>query len=155
MDGRGRRSYKMFQIQFLTPPASSQPHCYLHLPFLFFYFSQSPDISLFPPLSTLLGQWKRPIFPFLLPSLYFRLFLAPCEHFPSHWEGPSAYRWRTVTVQFWVHGASKMSQLIRSLTPLRDSSFLITAKELITGLSMDFCFSLSASEESWSFKYRK
>lgn len=41
-----------------------------------------------------------------------------------------------------------MSQLIRSLTPLRDSSVLITAKELITGLSMDFCFSPSASEES-------
>lgn len=39
-----------------------------------------------------------------------------------------------------------MSQLIRSLTPLRDSSVLITVKELITGLSMDFCFSSSESK---------
>lgn len=36
-----------------------------------------------------------------------------------------------------------MSQLIRNLTPLRDSSVLITAKQLITGLSMDFWCSSS------------
>lgn len=46
-----------------------------------------------------------------------------------------------------------MSQLIRSLAPLRASSVLITVKELITGLSMDFCCSPSAGEESTSFKY--
>lgn len=40
-----------------------------------------------------------------------------------------------------------MSQLIRSLTPFRDFSVLITVKELITGLSVDFSFSPSVCLE--------
>lgn len=47
-----------------------------------------------------------------------------------------------------------MSHLIRSLTPFRDFSVLITVKELITHLSADFSFSPSVSKKK-SLKHGK
>lgn len=145
MDGRRRRSYKMFQTQFLTPPLLL-PTILLPAPpifiFLFFtkpwyfiissslYPSRAVKVSHLPLSSPLL--W---FFPSLQPSSEHILYAVHnCLHIGSA-------RWQ---VQFWVSGASEMSQLIRSVTPLRDSSVLITIKDLITGLSVDFWFSPGA-----------
>lgn len=125
MDGRGRRSYKMFQTQFL-PPSSFLllllPTAPLPAPpiFLFFYFSQSPDISLFPPLSTLLGQWKHPISLFLPLSFhlfffsplfffFFFLFRAQLWTLPPRWQHSFGY----------AEPLKKMSQLIRKPDTLK------------------------------------
>ena len=152
MDGRGRRSYKMFPTQFLTP-APLLPATLLPAPpiFIFLFFTKPwyfiISSSFYPSRAM-----KASHLALSSPLLLFLPSSQPgWERHPPHSADLALCRWgRTVTVQFWVRGASKMSQLIRSPTPLRDCRVLITVKELITGLSMEFCFSPSAG-----FKCRK
>lgn len=133
MDGHWRRSYKMLQTQFLPPPPPSPllpaPPVFIFLFFTKHWYSIMSS-SLHPS-----RIWKRPLFLFLLLAFCF-FFYSPVTVFAlcrAAWVG------RMPTAQVWGCRGSTMSQLIRSLTPWRDSGSLITVKELITDVSVDFC----------------
>lgn len=140
MDGRRRRSYKNVSDTIHTPPHPPSPSntnirfsptrsttC-TSLFFIFFYFPIShKDLRIYysPLFHTILGQWRRPILrphppPFVLPS--------PAAN--TSFAMSSARRWQH---SFGYTKPLKVSQLIRSPTPFRDSAVLITVKELITG----------------------
>lgn len=133
----------MFQTQFLSPLLPLLPQPPLPAPpiFIFIFFTK-PSYFIISCSHCHSRAMKASLPPLSSPL---SLSLSSSSS-PLAVPGPSC---AAVTGQFWVlHEASKMSQLIRSPTPFRDSTVLITVKELITGVSVDFCFSPSAASQS-------
>lgn len=125
MDGRGRRSYKMFQTQFLPPssflllpPPDRTATCTSHF-FIFLFFTKPwyfiISSSLYPSRAM-----KASHLPLSSPLLSFFFFFPPLLLLLLPLPSPAVNTSSTVTVQFWVRGASKkMSQLIRKPDTLK------------------------------------